>query len=60
MNDSFNILDTQLMRLESGIEESRNNNQIEESKEKDKNSITEKFSSIPNMMKCYICEGKYK
>jgi hypothetical protein len=60
MNDSFNILDTQLMRLESGIEENRNNNQIEESKEKDKNAITEKFSSIPNMMKCYICEGKYK
>jgi len=57
MNDSFNILDSQLMRLESGLGENINSKQIDESREKDKNSITEKFSSIPNMMKCYICEG---
>jgi hypothetical protein len=58
MNDSFNILDSQLMRLESGIGEDINTKHIHENKEKDKNYIAEKFSSIPNMMKCYICEGK--
>jgi hypothetical protein len=57
MNDSFNLLDNQLLRLESNLDLNKHTNN-EESKEKEKNATTEKFSSIPNMMKCYICEGK--
>jgi hypothetical protein len=42
-------LDNQLIRLES-------NNNNDEIKEKERITNVEKFSSIPNMMKCYICE----
>jgi hypothetical protein len=51
MIEPLHVLDTQLTRLQS------------ESKLKEQAASTErisgdKYSSIPNMMKCYICEGK--
>jgi hypothetical protein len=55
INDSLNQLDTQLSKLENNLEVKKEN--IVESIEKEKIS-NEKVSLIPNMMKCYICEGK--
>ena len=54
MNDSLVQLDNQLSRLQSNLETIKNT----ESTEKEKIATIEKFSSIPNMLKCYICEGK--
>jgi hypothetical protein len=52
MNDSLKHLDKQLNKLESGL---NNTNDEKNIKEKIAN---EKISSIPSMMRCYVCEGK--
>lgn len=53
MNETLSKLDNQIKTLE------KENNLRNESNEKiiKEKVATEKFSSIPNMMRCYICEG---
>jgi len=47
---SLQMLEDQFIKMESDPVN-------EEAKNKEK-PILEKISSIPNMLKCYICEGK--
>ena len=49
-------LEEKLTSLKKEKEEQRK--KFEDNDKIDKSANVEKFSSIPNMMKCYICEGK--
>lgn len=53
MTFSLQMLENQFMKMESDT--NVNNEEAKVSKDKPAN---EKISSIPNMLKCYICEGK--
>ena len=56
LNDTLNQLDSKLMKLESEV---YNHNEVqiaEKTEEEVKQKAGERFSSIPNMMKCYLCE----
>jgi hypothetical protein len=53
MTFSLQLLENQFLKMESDT------NVNEEMKTKEKPAV-EKFSSIPIMLKCYLCEGKIK
>lgn len=55
MNFSLQLLENQFIKMET--DNNININSTEEHKTKEKPQL-EKFSSIPNMLKCFICEGK--